>query len=135
MKFAELQVGMAAEVSKVVGMAEIETFAELTGDRNPLHLDREFAANSRFGGVISHGMLTAGLLSTVLGMKLPGTGAVYISQTLGFKGPVRPGDTITARAEIVELVPERRRVRLATRIRNQRDETVIEGEAWMLLME
>lgn len=135
MKFAELQVGMVAEVSKEIGMAEIATFAELTGDRNPLHFDTEFAASSRFGGVISHGMLTAGLLSTVLGMKLPGTGAVYISQSLSFKGPVRPGDTIMARAEVVELVPERRRVRLATRIANQRDETVIEGEAWMLLME
>lgn len=135
MKFAELQLGMAAEVSKTVGMADIGTFAALTGDSNPLHLDGEFAVNSRFGGVISHGMLTAGLLSTVLGMKLPGTGAVYISQTLNFRGPVRPGDTIVARAEVVELVPERKRVRLATRIANQRSETVIEGEAWMLLME
>lgn len=126
---------MVAEVSKSVSMADIIGFAELTGDANPLHLDPEFAADSRFGGVISHGMLTAGLLSTVLGMKLPGTGAVYISQTLNFRGAVRPGDTITARAEVVELVPERRRVRLATRIANQRDEPVVDGEAWMLLME
>ncbi len=126
---------MVAEVSKSVTMADIIGFAELTGDANPLHLDPEFAANSRFGGVISHGMLTAGLLSTVLGMKLPGTGAVYISQTLNFRGPVRPGDTITARAEVVELVSDRRRVRLATRIANQRDEPVVDGEAWMLLME
>lgn len=126
---------MVAEVSKRVSMADIIGFAELTGDANPLHLDPEFAANSRFGGVISHGMLTAGLLSTVLGMKLPGTGAVYISQTLTFRGPVRPGDTITARAEVVELVSDRRRVRLATRIANQRDEPVVDGEAWMLLME
>ena len=126
---------MVAEVSKSVTMADIIGFAELTGDANPLHLDPEFAANSRFGGVISHGMLTAGLLSTALGMKLPGTGAVYISQTLNFRGPVRPGDTITARAEVVELVSDRRRVRLATRIANQRDEPVVDGEAWMLLME
>ena len=126
---------MVAEVSKSVTMADIIGFAELTGDANPLHLDPEFAANSRFGGVISHGMLTAGLLSTVLGMKLPGTGAVYISQTLNFRGPVRPGDTITARAEVVELVSDHRRVRLATRIANQRDEPVVDGEAWMLLME
>ena len=126
---------MVAEVSKSVSMGDIIGFAELTGDANPLHLDPEFAANSRFGGVISHGMLTAGLLSTVLGMKLPGTGAVYISQTLNFRGPVRPGDTITARAEVVELVSDRRRVRLATRIANQRDEPVVDGEAWMLLME
>ncbi len=126
---------MVAEVSKRVSMADIIGFAELTGDANPLHLDPEFAANSRFGGVISHGMLTAGLLSTVLGMKLPGTGAVYISQTLTFRGPVRPGDTITARAEVVELVSDRRRVRLATRIANQRDEPVVDGEAWMLLLE
>lgn len=135
MRFAELQLGMAADVSKTMGMVDIVGFAGITGDSNPLHLDPEFAARSRFGGVISHGMLTAGLLSTVLGMKLPGTGAVYISQTLNFMGPVRPGDTITARAEVVELVTERRRVRLATRITNQRNETVLDGEAWMLLME
>ena len=135
MRFAEMQLGMAADVSKIVSMMDIVGFAELTGDSNPLHLDPEFAENTRFCGVISHGMLTAGLLSTVLGMKLPGTGAVYTSQTLTFVGPVRPGDTITARAEVVELVSQGRRVRLHTRITNQRGETVIDGEAWMFLME
>lgn len=134
MLFAELRLGMSAEVSKAIGMEEIAQFSALTGDHNPLHFDTAFAAESRFGGVISHGMLTAGLLSTVLGMHLPGTGAVYISQNLSFLAPVRPGDTITARAEVVELMPERRRVRLHTRITNQRGEAVIDGEAWMLLM-
>ncbi|MEO5799451.1 MAG: MaoC family dehydratase [Gemmatimonadales bacterium] len=135
MRFAELQLGMTAASTKEIGQRDIALFGELTGDRNPLHFDQDFAEQSRFEGIISHGMLTAGLLSTVLGMKLPGTGAVYVSQSLNFVAPVRPGDTITASAEVVELVPERRRVRLTTRIANQRDETVIEGEAWMFMME
>ncbi|MES2307104.1 MAG: MaoC family dehydratase [Gemmatimonadota bacterium] len=135
MRFAELEIGMAAEVSKMIGIEEIDAFGALTGDRNPLHFDQDFAEQSRFGGIISHGMLTASLLSTVLGMKLPGTGAVYVSQSLNFLAPVRLDDTVTASVVVVELVPGRRRVRLQARIANQRGETVIDGEAWMFLME
>jgi len=134
MRFDELHLGQQAAVSKVIEEADIDAFAALTGDSNPVHLDEAFAATTRFGGRIAHGMLSAGLFSTVLGMKLPGTGAIYLGQTLRFTAPVRPGDTITATAEVVELVPEKRRVRLRTTATNQRGETVIDGEAQMLLL-
>jgi len=134
MRFDELHLGQQAAVSKVIEEADIDAFAALTGDSNPVHLDEAFAATTRFGGRIAHGMLSAGLFSTVLGMKLPGTGAIYLGQTLRFTAPVRPGDTVTATAEVVELVPEKRRVRLRTTATNQRGETVIDGEAQMLLL-
>jgi 3-hydroxybutyryl-CoA dehydratase len=134
MRFDELHLGQQAAVSKVIEEADIDAFATLTGDANPVHLDEAFAATTRFGGRIAHGMLSAGLFSTVLGMKLPGTGAIYLGQTLRFTAPVRPGDTVTATAEVVELVPEKRRVRLRTTATNQRGETVIDGEAQMLLL-
>ncbi len=134
MRFDELTVGQRAEVVHTVTDADIESFMELTGDRNPLHDDPAFASASRFGGTIAHGMLTASFLSTVLGMKLPGTGAVYASQSLRFKRPVKPGDTITVSAEVTDLMPERRRVHLATLITSQDGKVVIEGEAEMMMM-
>lgn len=134
MQFAELVLGQVAEVSKTITKADIEAFAALTGDTNPMHLDEAFAAATRFGGLIAHGMLSAGLISTVLGTRLPGTGAIYLGQSLRFTAPVRPGDTVTARAEVVELVPAKRRVRIRTTGTNQRGEVVIDGEAEMLLL-
>ena len=134
MLFRELVVGARAQASKTFTVEDIETFIQLTGDTNPMHLDSDYAAESRFGGRIAHGMLTAGLLSTVLGRELPGAGAIYMGQTLRFTAPVRPGDTITAEAVVLELFPEKRHVRLSTRCSNQRGETVIEGEARMLLL-
>lgn len=129
MAFGDLAVGQSATMVKTIAASDIQAFAELTGDRNPMHLDAEFAARGRFGERIAHGMLSAGLISAVVGMKLPGPGALYMSQSLRFVRPVRIGDTITARAEILELVPEKRRVRLATICTNQDGETVLEGEA------
>lgn len=134
MRFEELFLGQTAEVSKTITQADVETFAALTGDQNPVHLDEAFAATTRFGGRIAHGMLSAGLISTVLGMHLPGSGAIYLGQTLRFTAPVRPGDTITATAEVVELFPEKRRVRLRTTVTTGGGETVIEGEAQMVLL-
>ncbi len=134
MRFDELTLGQRAEVVHTVTLADIDSFMEFTGDRNPLHDDPEFAAGTRFGGIIAHGMLSATFLSTVLGMKLPGTGAVYVSQALRFKRPVKPGDTITVAAEVTQLVPERKRVHLATVITNQDGKVVIEGEAEMMMM-
>lgn len=121
-------VGEFAEMSKVITEEDIFLFAGITGDRNPVHISREFAAQTRFGERIAHGMLVAGLVSAVIGMKLPGPGCVYVSQTLNFLRPVKIGDEITARAEVAEAVSEKR-LRLRTQAFNQRKELVLDGEA------
>lgn len=133
MQFAELVLGQVADMSRTITDADITAFAELTGDVNPVHLDEAYAVQTRFAGRIAHGMLSAGLISAVLGNRLPGPGAIYLGQSLRFTAPVRPGDRITARVEVVELVPEKRRTRLRTTCTNQRGETVIDGDAQMLL--
>jgi 3-hydroxybutyryl-CoA dehydratase len=120
--------GDSAEMRKVFSEEDIFLFAGITGDRNPIHLSKEFAAKSLFGERIAHGMLTAGLISAAIGMKLPGPGCLYVSQTLNFHRPVKIGDEITARVEIVEVISERR-LRLGTRCVNQRNEIVLDGEA------
>ena len=122
------KVGDAAQVSKVVTEEDVYLFAGITGDRNPLHTSREFAAKTRFGERIAHGMLTAGFISAVLGTKLPGPGSIYLSQMLNFLGPVKIGDEITARIEVMEVISPRR-LRLRTQCMNQRSEVVLEGEA------
>ena len=106
----------------------------MTGDKNPVHLDDAYARTTRFGGRIAHGMLTAGLISAVLGTKLPGPGAIYLNQTLKFTAPVRIGDTITATAEVTAYREDKRIVTLKTDCTNQRGELVLTGEA-VLLME
>ena len=125
--------GEQASVTKTITAADVEAFADLTGDRNPLHVDEAFAARSRFGGRIAHGLLTAGLLSTVLGMRLPGPGGIYVSQTLRFRRPVYIGDAVTATAEVVAYDADRRRLTLKTTCTNQRGETVLDGEAVLLV--
>ncbi|HEU5360995.1 MAG TPA: MaoC family dehydratase [Candidatus Deferrimicrobiaceae bacterium] len=121
-------VGQSAEMSKIITEEDVFLFAGITGDRNPIHISKEFAAKSRFGERIAHGMLTAGLISAVIGMKLPGPGCLYLSQTLSFLAPVKIGDEITARAEVAEVISEKR-LRLRTQCINQRKEVVLEGEA------
>ena len=121
-------VGQSAEVTKVFTEEDIFLFAGITGDRNPIHISKEYAEKSRFGERIAHGILTAGLISAVIGMKLPGPGCLYVSQTLTFLAPVKIGDEITARAEIVEVISEKR-LRLRTQCVNQRKEVVLDGEA------
>jgi 3-hydroxybutyryl-CoA dehydratase len=101
-------VGEKASATKTISEADIYAFAGLTGDFNPLHVDAEFARQSRFGERIAHGLLTAGLISTVLGMHLPGPGGIFLSQTLKFLRPVRIGDTITATAEVTAWNPAKR---------------------------
>lgn len=130
---AQLQVGQWAEMHKTVGESDVAGFATITGDFNPVHMDEAVAAQSRFGGRIAHGMLSAGFISACLAMQLPGPGCIYLSQTLSFKRPVRIGDTITTRVEIVEWNEGKRRARLATTCRNQRDEVVIDGEALVMV--
>ena len=121
-------VGQSAEMTKVFTEEDIFLFAGITGDRNPVHISKEFAEKTRFGERIAHGILTAGLISAVIGTKLPGPGCLYLSQTLSFLAPVKIGDEITARAEIVEVISEKR-LRLRTQCINQRNEVVLEGEA------
>lgn len=122
------EVGRSAEMTRVFTEEDVQRFADITGDRNPIHLSEEFAAASRFGERIVHGILTAGLISAVIGMQLPGPGCLYVSQTLSFRAPVRLGEEVTARAEIVEVISERR-LRLRTTCVNQRGEVVLDGEA------
>lgn len=129
----EFSVGETAEVTKTVSAVDIEDFARVTGDTNPVHLDEAYASTTRFGGRIAHGMLGAGLISAVLGTKLPGPGAIYLGQTLRFRAPVRPGDTITARATVTEWNFEKGTVKLATEVTNQEGTAVITGEATLIM--
>lgn len=131
--FEELQVGQSAEFRKTITEADVVLYAGVTGDFNPAHVDQTEAEQGPFGGRIAHGMLSAGLISTVLGMKLPGPGCIYVEQSLRFTRPVRIGDTVTARAEVTELIPAKRRVRLATTCKNQQGETVLKGEAVVMV--
>ncbi len=127
------QIGEQASYSKVISQQDVETFAGLSGDYNPLHMDDEYASQSRFGRRIAHGMLTAGLISTVLGMHLPGPGAIYISQTLKFLAPVYLGDEITATVEVIGWREDKRIVTLKTACANQQGQEVITGEAVLMV--
>jgi len=131
--FEELEVGQSAEFSKTVTEADVVLYAGITGDVNPVHIDHEAARKSIFRGPVAHGMLSAGFISTVLGTRLPGPGTVYLSQSLRFVAPVRIGDTVTARVEVTELRPEKRRAVLRTECQNQDGETVLTGEATVLV--
>src|SRR5215203_2849146 len=126
--FEDLTVGMSESFSKVVSSSDVVGFAELTGDRNPIHLAQHFAAKTPFKTRIAHGLYTASLISTVLGTRLPGPGAVYISQTLNVRAPVMIGDTVRVRVEVVELIPDRHRARLAC-TGSVEGEVVLDGEA------
>lgn len=128
----ELRVTDRAEMVRRVGPADVAAFVEATGDDNPLHGNDIFAARTPFRTPIAPGILTAGLVSAVIGTRLPGPGSVYVSQTLKFLRPVRVGDLITARVEVVEILPERNRVRLVTECVNDRRESVLQGEAWVV---
>lgn len=128
----ELRLGDAAALTRKVESHDIESFVTAVGDYNPLHSDPVYAATTMFKTPIVPGVLTAGMISAVIGTKLPGPGSVYVSQDLRFLKPVWIGDTITARAEVLELIPERNRVRLKTVCTNQRGEDVLMGEAWVL---
>ena len=121
-------VGDSAEFTKVFSEEDVFLFAGITGDRNPVHTSKEFAAKTRFKERIAHGLLTAGTISAAIGMKLPGPGCLYLSQTLEFKAPVFLGDEITARVEIVEVISEKR-LRMKTHCSNQDGVLVITGEA------
>lgn len=129
---AELKVGATVSWARTITQADIEAFAALTGDYNPLHLDETFARNTRFGRPVAHGMLVASLISAVLGQLLPGPGTIYLSQSLQFLRPVYPGDTVTAIVEVIHIREDKPVVTLATRCINQNGEEVLRGEAVVL---
>jgi len=128
----ELSVGDAAELSRLVVAADLVEFVDAVGDRNPIHSDPAFAARTPFRKPIAPGIWTAALISAVIGMRLPGPGSIYEAQELRFHRPVKVGDTIAARVEVVEFRRERNRVRLKTTCLNQDGEEVLSGEAWVL---
>ncbi|SEK29366.1 3-hydroxybutyryl-CoA dehydratase [Roseivivax marinus] len=108
----DIEIGMSRSLRKEITDADIEMFAEVSTDRNPVHLDEDYARDTIFEGRIAHGMLTAGLVSAVIGEQLPGHGTVYMGQTLKFLGPVRPGDVVTAEVRVVDIDVAKRRVTL-----------------------
>jgi 3-hydroxybutyryl-CoA dehydratase len=129
-----IQVGDKATFTKTVSQDDIVAFANVTGDDQPLHLDDGFAAKTRFGKRIAHGMLSAGFISAVLGTKLaPKNVVVYLSQQMRFRLPVSIGDTITAEAEVTAIDPEKRIVTVRTDCLNQNGDAVVKGEATVLL--
>ncbi|RYH08100.1 MaoC family dehydratase [Tropicimonas sp. IMCC6043] len=127
----DLEVGMKRDLTKLITDEDIEKFAEVSTDRNPVHLDEEYAKETMFQGRIAHGMLTAGLISAVIGEQLPGHGTVYLGQTLKFMAPVRPGDIVHVEVEVSEIDHKKRRVKLFTEARIG-DTVVLRGEANVL---
>lgn len=129
--YEALEVGQTASYSRTVSEREVQLFAELSGDRNPVHLDAEYASKTLFKERIAHGMYTGALISAAVACELPGPGTIYLGQKMTFEKPVKLGDTLTVRLEILEKLPKFK-VRIATRVFNQRDELVVDGEAEIL---
>jgi 3-hydroxybutyryl-CoA dehydratase len=132
-KSSEVRVGSRAHRTQVVSADAVMGFADATGDRNPVHVDEAYAAKTRFGGRIAHGMLIASYISAALAEDLPGPGTIYAGQTLRFLRPVRIGDEITVTLEVVEIMAAKSRARIATTCRDQHGEVVVDGEATVLL--
>lgn len=128
----DLDVGQTAELARTVSASDIDAFAAVTGDTNPVHLDEAYAAATPFKGRIAHGMLSAGYISAVLGTQLPGPGAIYVSQTLNFRRPVRIGDAVTAEVKVTAIDHARGRVTFATQC-VVAGKTVVEGEAVVMV--
>jgi 3-hydroxybutyryl-CoA dehydratase len=132
MTIKDIQVGDTAQIVRRVDHGDVASFVDAVGDYNPVHADREYAATTMFKEPIAPGIWTAGLISGVIGTRLPGPGAIYLAQELKFLKPVLFGDVITARVEVVEVLRERNRVRLKTVCSNQRGEEVLTGEALVM---
>lgn len=129
--YEALEVGQKATFSKTVQEADVQLFAAVSGDRNPVHLDADFAAGTLFKERIAHGMYSGALISAAIACELPGPGTIYLGQQLSFSRPVKFGDTLRVELEILEKQPKNR-VRIATRVFNQNDEQVVDGEAQVL---
>ena len=134
MEGSRIQVGQSATRTLSLTADHVRTFAELTGDYNPLHFDEDFAAGTRFGRLVVQGGLTTGLLHALVAMDLPGPGSVFLSQSWKFTAPVFIGDTITARAEVLSVHETKPVTRLGISVTRQDGETVLEGEAWCYTM-
>ncbi|MDP2971547.1 MAG: MaoC family dehydratase [Deltaproteobacteria bacterium] len=128
----ELKIGESAELSRTVTEKDVEDFARVTGDTNPVHLDQAYAEKTMFKGKIAHGAFSVGLLSAVLGNILPGHGTIYLSHEVKFLAPVRIGDTITAKVEVLDLIPEKNRAKFRTTCVNQEGKMVVDGYAWAM---
>ena len=125
----EINMGDEASFSKTISETDIYLFAGITGDFNPAHVDEAFAQKTFFKTRIAHGMLSASFISTILGTLLPGPGTIYMGQNLKFKAPVKIGDTITAKAKVIEINKEKNRIKLETTCANQDGKIVVDGEA------
>ena len=128
----DLSVGQSAVRSRAVSEADIEAFADVTGDRNPVHLDETYAQGTTFKGRVAHGMLSAGYISAVLGVDLPGPGAIYLSQSLRFRRPVRIGDRVEAKVTVAAIDMDKGRVTLQT-VCSVGGKTVVDGEAVVMV--
>ena len=130
----DLQVGQTATRSLTLTRKHVDMYAEMTGDYNPLHFDADFAAKTKFGGLIVQGGLTTGILNALVAMDMPGPGTVFLSHEFKFTGPVYIGDTITAAAEVLKVHAEKPVTQLQIKITRQTGESVLEGEAWCYTM-
>lgn len=130
--FEDLSEGQSAEMTRIASAAVVEAFAELSGDVNPVHLDEAYARTTSFGGRIAHGMLAAAYISAVIGTKLPGPGAVFLTQSLRFRRPVRIGDSVTTRATIKTLIPQRAHAIVAA-VCEVNGKTAVDGEALIMV--
>ncbi|HMM21943.1 MAG TPA: MaoC family dehydratase [Selenomonadales bacterium] len=131
-RYEEIKIGDHAEMSKTVTEYDVYSFAGITGDFNPVHVNDEYAKTTMFKGRIAHGMLSAGFISAVLGTALPGANTIYLGQELVFKAPVKIGDTLTARVEVQEKLDEKRRIVLLTTVTNQDGVVVTAGKATVM---
>jgi 3-hydroxybutyryl-CoA dehydratase len=130
--FEDLSVGQEASISNTVTADVIAAFADVSGDHNPVHIDADYAAKTMFKERIAHGMLSAAYISAVFGMQLPGPGAIYISQTLNFKAPVKIGDTVVTTVKVAELVPEKKRAKFEC-VCTVNGKPVVQGEAVLMV--
>ena len=132
MGFEKFEVGMKGQTTKTITETDVILFSGISTDINPVHINEEAAKNGMFGKRIAHGILVSGLISAVLANKVPGPGTIYMGQDLKFTAPVYIGDTITAECEIIELIPEKKRIRLKTTCVNQDGKVVIDGSALVM---
>jgi 3-hydroxybutyryl-CoA dehydratase len=130
--FEDLSIGQEASLAKTVSEADIVAFAQVSGDKNPVHLDAQYAAGTIFKERIAHGMLSAAYISAVFGMQLPGPGAIYISQTLNFKAPVKIGDTVVTTVKVAELIADKKRARFECAC-SVNGKPVVQGEAVLIV--
>ena len=127
-------IGEEASTTRIFTQEDVEKFAELSGDHNPIHLDDSYARSSFFKGRIVHGMLVASLISSLLGNTLPGPGAIYLRQELQFTAPVRPGDEVTATVKVLDWIPENGKITCSTQVTNTEKQVVMRGEARLILV-